>query len=214
MALNDLVRAYDATVLTETDLHEDPIVQVARWVAEARDRFTDPTDVNAMSLATADQRGRPSVRMVLLTGIDERGVTFFTHRDSRKANELRANPYAALCLHWQPIFRQVRISGPCSEVITEEIESYFDRRPPDAKRRAWSFAQSTPIADRATLHDRAAQFRTMYPDDDSIPTPTTWTGYRVAPDEIELWQGSREGLHDRFRWTQADDRWQLCRLQP
>jgi len=114
MGLNDLRRAYRAAPLAPSELHDDPIVQVARWIAEARDRFADPTEVNAMALATADQYGRPSVRTVLLTGIDECGVTFFTHRGSRKAREVQANPYAALCLHWQPIFRQVRISGRCS----------------------------------------------------------------------------------------------------
>src|SRR5882724_9254198 len=163
MGLNDLRRAYRAAPLAPSELHDDPIVQVARWIAEARDRFADPTEVNAMALATADQYGRPSVRTVLLTGIDECGVTFFTHRGSRKARELQANPYAALCLHWQPIFRQVRISGRCSEVSTQEIDSYFARRPADAKRRAWGFTQSTPIADRAALQQRAAQLRTLYP---------------------------------------------------
>jgi pyridoxamine 5'-phosphate oxidase len=214
MGLDNLRRAYRATPLAESELDDDPILQVAHWIAEARDRFADPTEVNAMALATADEHGRPSVRTVLLTGIDECGVTFFTHRESRKARELRTNPYAALCLHWRPIFRQVRICGPCSEVSTSEIASYFARRPPDAKRIAWGFAQSTPIADRAALQALATQLRRLYPDDHAIPTPTTWTGYRVTPDEIELWQGDPEGLHDRFCWIRADGQWQFSRLQP
>lgn len=214
MGLADLRRSYDGTPLTEADLHDDPLVQVARWVAEARDELESATEVNAMAVATADERGRPSVRMALLKDLDERGLTFFTNLDSRKGRELRANPYAALCLHWQPIYRQVRVSGPCREVDRDEVDAYFVSRPADSKRGAWASEQSAPIADRAAIEARMEELGRRFPDDDAIPTPTNWGGYRVEPDEIELWQGRPDRLHDRFVWTRDGAGWRRERLQP
>ena len=214
MGLADLRRSYDGTPLTEDDLHDDPLVQVARWVAEARDELQDATEVNAMAVATADERGRPSVRMALLKGLDERGLTFFTNLDSRKGRELRANPYAALCLHWQPIYRQVRVSGPCHEIARDEVDAYFAGRPADSRRGAWASEQSAPIADRAAIEMRMEELGRRFPDDDAIPTPTNWGGFRVEPDEIELWQGRPDRLHDRFAWTRDGDGWRRERLQP
>lgn len=214
MGLADLRRSYDGTPLTEADLHDDPLVQVARWVAEARDELQDATEVNAMAVATADGRGRPSVRMALLKDLDERGLTFFTNLDSRKGRELRANPYAALCLHWQPIYRQIRVSGPCHEVARSEVDAYFASRPADSRRGAWASEQSAPIADRAAIEARMEELGRRFPDDDAIPTPTNWGGFRVEPDEIELWQGRPDRLHDRFAWTRHGGAWRRERLQP
>jgi pyridoxamine 5'-phosphate oxidase len=214
MGLADLRRSYDGTPLTEADLHEDPMVQVARWVAEARDELESATEVNAMAVATADGRGRPSVRMVLLKGLDERGLTFFTNLDSRKGRELRENPYAALCLHWQPIYRQIRVQGRCEEVDRDEVDAYFATRPADSRRGAWASEQSAPIADRAAIEARMAEQSRRFPDDDAIPTPTNWGGFRVAPDEVELWQGRPDRLHDRFVYLREGDGWSRSRLQP
>jgi pyridoxamine 5'-phosphate oxidase len=214
MGLADLRRTYDGTPLTEADLHEDPMVQVARWVAEARDELESATEVNAMSVATADARGRPSVRMVLLKDLDERGLTFFTNLDSRKGRELRENPFAALCLHWQPIYRQIRVQGRCEQVGRDEVDAYFATRPADSRRGAWASEQSAPIADRGAIEARMAEQSRRFPDDDAIPTPTNWGGFRVAPDEVELWQGRPDRLHDRFVYLREGAGWTRSRLQP
>lgn len=214
MGLADLRRSYDGTPLTEADLHEDPMVQVARWVAEARDELEKATEVNAMSVATADARGRPSVRMALLKDLDERGLTFFTNLDSRKGRELRENPFASLCLYWGPIYRQIRVTGPCVEVDRDEVDAYFSTRPPDSRRGAWASEQSAPIADRAAIEARMEELGRRFPDDDAIPTPTNWGGFRVEPEEIELWQGRPDRLHDRFLWTREVAGWTRSRLQP
>jgi pyridoxamine 5'-phosphate oxidase len=214
MGLADLRRTYDGTPLTEADLHDDPLVMVARWVAEARDELESATEVNAMSVATADGRGRPSLRMVLLKDLDERGLTFFSNLDSRKGRELRENPYAALCLHWQPIYRQIRVSGRCVEVDRAEVDAYFASRPADSRRGAWASEQSAPIADRAAIEARMAEQSERFPDDDAIPTPTNWGGYRVEPDEVELWQGRPDRLHDRFLYVRDGGSWSRSRLQP
>lgn len=207
-------RSYDGTPLTDADRHADPMVQVARWVAEARDELESATEVNAMAVATADAQGRPSVRMVLLKDLDERGLTFFTNLDSRKGRELRENPYAALCLHWQPIYRQIRVQGRCEEVSRDEVDAYFATRPADSRRGAWASEQSAPIADRAAIEARMAEQSVRFPDDEAIPTPTNWGGFRVAPDEVELWQGRPDRLHDRFVYVREGDGWTRTRLQP
>lgn len=214
MGLADLRRSYDGTPLTEADLHADPMVQVARWVAEARDELEKATEVNAMSVATADARGRPSVRMALLKDLDERGLTFFTNLDSRKGRELRENPFASLCLYWGPIHRQIRVTGPCVEVDRDEVDAYFATRPPDSRRGAWASEQSAPITDRAAIEARMEELGRRFPDDDEIPTPTNWGGFRVEPDEIELWQGRPDRLHDRFLWIREGAGWTRSRLQP
>lgn len=214
MGLADLRRSYDGTPLTEADLHADPMVQVARWVAEARDELEKATEVNAMSVATADARGRPSVRMALLKDLDERGLTFFTNLDSRKGRELRENPFASLCLYWGPIHRQIRVTGPCVEVDRDEVDAYFATRPPDSRRGAWASEQSAPITDRAAIEARMEELGRRFPDDDAIPTPTNWGGFRVEPDEIELWQGRPDRLHDRFLWIREGAGWTRSRLQP
>jgi pyridoxamine 5'-phosphate oxidase len=214
MGLADLRRTYDGTPLTEADLHDDAMVQVARWVAEARDELQSATEVNAMSVATADAQGRPSVRMVLLKDLDERGLTFFTNLDSRKGRELRENPYAALCLHWQPIYRQIRVQGRCEQVSRDEVDAYFATRPADSRRGAWASEQSAPITDRAAIEARMAEQSRRFPDDDAIPTPTNWGGFRIAPDEVELWQGRPDRLHDRFVYLRAGAGWTRSRLQP
>jgi len=215
MGLGDLRRVYDGTPLDVGDLAADPLLQVARWLAEARDALDGETEVNAMALATADAAGRPSVRMVLLKDLDERGLTFFTNHGSRKGRELAENPHAALCLHWPPLFRQVRVSGPCRPVAREEAAAYFATRPPGSRRSAWASRQSAPIADRAALEAAMAAAAERFPDDAAIPLPDHWGGYRVEPDEVELWQGRPDRLHDRFRYLRgADGRWALERLQP
>lgn len=212
MGLGDLRRSYDGTPLDRDDLDPDPLVQAALWVAEARDALEGETEVNAMALGTADERGRPAVRMVLLKDLDPRGLTFFTNLGSRKARELRQNPQAAICLNWLPIHRQIRAVGRCEEIHRTESEAYFATRPLGSRHGAWASHQSAPIEDRAALEARMARAQEQFGDD--VPLPPHWGGYRLVPDEVELWQGRPERLHDRFVYHRRGDGWELERLQP
>lgn len=215
MGLGDLRRSYDGTPLDPADLHEDPLVQLGRWLDEARAVIESATEVNAMALATADEHGRPSVRMVLLKDLDARGLTFYTNLASRKGHELRVNPHAALCLHWQPVYRQVRVTGPCVEVDRSETDAYFATRPADSRRGAWASHQSAPIDSRAALEARMGEAHERFPDDADIPTPPHWGGLRVKPTEVEFWQGRPDRLHDRVHYARSPDGgWERRRLQP
>jgi pyridoxamine 5'-phosphate oxidase len=198
--------------LREDDLDPDPIRQFQVWLDEAL--RSEVPEVNAMALATATPDGRPSVRMVLLRGIDERGFSFFTNYESRKARELEANPLAAMVFFWHEVERQVRVEGRIERTSEEESDRYFHGRPAGSKLGAWSSPQSRVISGREELE---AQFRALedrYPDG-SIPRPATWGGYRLIPESIEFWQGRPNRLHDRLRYTrQADGNWMIERLAP
>lgn len=213
MPFSDLRRTYDGTPLRRDGLAADPMVQVARWVGEARDALTGETEINAMSVATVDPAGRPSVRIVLLKGVDERGLTFFTNQDSRKGQEIAANGHAALCLHWAPIYRQVRLVGRCVPVTREETEEYFATRPRGSQISAWASRQSAVIDGRHTLEAQIAAVEERFRDQE-VPAPPFWGGYRVEPDEVEFWQGRPDRTHDRFAYQRDADGWRIDRLQP
>jgi pyridoxamine 5'-phosphate oxidase len=213
MSLSDLRRTYDGAPLRREGLSADPVVQVARWIAEARDVLTGETEINAMSLATVDADGRPSVRVVLLKAIDERGLTFFTNQRSRKGQEIAATGQAALCLHWAPLYRQVRVVGRCVPVAREETEAYFAGRPRGSQLNAWASRQSAPIVGRDALESQVAAAEERFRDA-PVPAPPFWGGYRVEPDEVELWQGRPDRNHDRFAYVRAGDGWRIDRLQP
>jgi pyridoxamine 5'-phosphate oxidase len=198
--------------LHEHDLLPDPIALVQRWFADAQASGIEQHD--AMTLATATPDGRPSARAVLLKGIDARGFAFFTNYESCKARELDANPYAALVLLWIPLERQVRVSGRVERLSDEESDAYFATRPRGSQLGAWASAQSRPLPDRAALEERWAALDERY-GGTAVPRPSHWGGYRVDPDEIEVWQGRASRLHDRFRYTRtADGGWTHARLAP
>jgi pyridoxamine 5'-phosphate oxidase len=197
--------------LTEDDLPPDPIALVQRWFDDARAAGVEQHD--AMTLATAAPGGRPAARAVLLKGIDARGFVFFTNYESRKGRELDANPYAALMLLWIPLQRQVRVSGPVERLSADESDAYFATRPRGSQLAAWASQQSRPLADRAELEARWADLETRYAGGD-VPRPPHWGGYRLAPDEIEVWQGRANRLHDRFAYVRSGERWTHERLQP
>jgi len=197
--------------LTEDELLPDPIALVRRWFADAQAAGVEQHD--AMTLATATPEGRPSARAVLLKGLDPRGFAFFTNYESRKARELDANPYAALVLLWLPLQRQVRASGRVERLSAEESDAYFATRPRGSQLGAWASQQSQPLPDRGKLEARWAALEERYAGA-VVPRPPHWGGYRLDADEIELWQGRANRLHDRFRYRRAADGWTHERLQP
>jgi pyridoxamine 5'-phosphate oxidase len=201
-----------AEELHEHDLPADPIALVRRWFEEAQAYGVEQHD--AMTLATLGPDGRPSARAVLLKGVDARGFAFFTNYESRKAGELEANPQAALVLLWIPLQRQVRAAGRVERLSAEESDAYFATRPRGSQLGAWASEQSRPLPDRAQLERRGAALEERY-SGRTVPRPPHWGGYRVEPDEIELWQGRANRLHDRFRYTRTPNGgWTHGRLAP
>ncbi|HET6449196.1 MAG TPA: pyridoxamine 5'-phosphate oxidase [Conexibacter sp.] len=201
-----------AEELHEPDLPPDPIALVRRWYDEAQAFGVEQHD--AMTLATATPDGRPSARAVLLKGIDERGFSFYTNYESRKGRELDANPHAALVLLWIPLQRQVRVTGRVERLSVAESDIYFSTRPRGSQLGAWASEQSRPLPDRAALERRWAALDERY-GGETVPRPSHWGGYRVEPNEIELWQGRTNRLHDRFLYTRTPDGgWTHARLAP
>jgi pyridoxamine 5'-phosphate oxidase len=197
--------------LDERDLDDDPLRQLDAWYAEAESAGVPVPE--AMTLATATPDGRPSARIVLLKSLDERGVTFFTNRESRKGRELAANPRAALVLHWQPLGRQARIEGAVVELDRAEVETYWRTRPRGSRVAARASAQSKPVASRTELEARFTAEDGRHPGDE-VPLPPAWSGYRVVPDAVELWEHRDDRLHDRVRYERDGGGWRRQRLQP
>ena len=196
--------------MEERDLDPDPLRQFKRWFEDARGTALPAPE--AMALATATPNGRPSVRMVLLKSADERGFTFHTNYESRKGDELTANPHAALLFHWQPLGRQVRVEGCVERVASEESEAYFRTRPLGSRLAAWASPQSRPLADRAELDGLYAEAQERF--GDNVPLPPTWGGFRLVADAYEFWQHGDDRLHDRIRYEREGDGWSLTRLAP
>ena len=196
--------------LDEGDVDADPLVQVARWYQDAVDAGLVQPD--AMQLATVGADGQPSARTVLLKGIDERGLSFFTSYESRKGDQLAANPRCALVLLWKPLERQVNVTGVAERLPAAESDEYFATRPRGSQVGAWASAQSTVIDGRPSLEAALAEVEARYPD--VVPRPPHWGGYVVRPDTVELWKGRRNRLHDRFRYSRDGTGWRLERLSP
>jgi pyridoxamine 5'-phosphate oxidase len=235
MSIADLRREYNLTGLRRKDLDSDPIAQFRLWFDQAQGarasgrlrKFfigvykslllatgTEPMDLTAMTLATADKQGRPSARVVLLKGVDQRGFVFYTNYLSRKGQELEENPYASLVFYWSDQEREVCIAGPVSRLPATESDDYFRSRPRGSKLGAWASKQSTVIPDRAALEQRWKQMEAQYPAEE-VPRPPQWGGYLLSPLRIEFWQGRANRLHDRFCYTrQADQSWLIQRVSP
>jgi len=213
-----LRRDHGVQPLELDDLDPDPIVQFGRWMEEALEEgLLLP---NTMALATADATGRPSVRMVLLKGFDERGFVFYTNYESRKSGELSANPAAALVFYWSPLERQVRVEGRVEKIAADESDAYFASRPLESRLGAWASRQSAPLGSRAELEERVAELERRLAELEreyegrEVPRPPHWGGWLVRPDAIELWQGRPNRLHDRFLYTRSGDGWARTRLSP
>ncbi len=190
---------------------DDPLALFDAWYAEAK--ASEPNDPNAMALATADARGRPSLRMVLLKGHDERGFVFYTNREGRKAADLEANPYAALMFHWKSLRRQVRVEGAVSLATDAESDAYFASRSRDSQLGACASDQSRPLDLRETFEARVADARARF-EGQPVPRPPHWGGYRVAPERIEFWRDREARLHERRLFTRVNGGWTEGLLYP
>ena len=194
-------------------LDADPLVELRRWLEEAR--AAGLHEPEAMALATATPAGTPSVRMVLLRGLDERGLCFFTNYESRKADELAANPDAAVVLNWgPPLRRQLRVEGPVERMTEDESLAYFRTRGRESRLGAWASPQSRPIADRTELDERYATSSERFADVEDVPLPPFWGGFRLVPRAFELWENRPSRLHDRARYERVGDGWSRIRLAP
>lgn len=189
----------------------DPFVLFSAWFAEAR--ASELNDSNSMAVATADADGRPSVRMVLLKGHDERGFVFYTNFESRKARDLDANPNAALLFHWKSLRRQVRIEGPVTRVSDAEGDAYFATRSRDSQLGAWASDQSRPLDSRAHFEARYEAMVTRFEGGD-VSRPPHWSGFRVAPERIEFWTDREHRLHERRLFVRAAGGWSEGLLFP
>lgn len=190
---------------------DDPILFFKNWLKEAENSGIILPE--SMSVSTSTKEGRPSSRMVLLKEVDQKGFVFFTNYGSRKADELEANPFAALLFHWNMLQRQVRIEGRIERVSHEESEAYFHSRGRGSQIGAWASKQSELLDERQKLVDSVKYYENKFAGKE-IPLPEFWGGYRVIPESIEFWQGKADRLHDRFVYTQQDSTWSITRLNP
>lgn len=234
MGISDLRREYNLTGLRREDLAPEPLAQFRLWFDQATGarrsglvlkfvvglyksllglKKVEQIDVNAMTLATVNERGEPSARVVLLKGVNEGGFVFYTNYNSRKGRELAENPHAALVFYWPELERQVSAAGMVSKVTAEESDAYFRSRPRGSRLAAWASNQSEAVPNRATLEERWIAFEKKFPAE--VPRPPHWGGYVLTPERVEFWQGRPNRLHDRFVYTrQSQGSWRVERLCP
>lgn len=208
-----LRREYGDHGLAESDLAPEPIEMLRRWLDEAvSSGLHEP---NAMVVATVSSDGRPSTRLVLLKGLDERGLVFYTNFDSRKGQEISANPSVSLLFPWHDLQRQVRVEGTAVRVGQEESEAYFARRPRDSQLGAWASPQSAEVASRSELEELYTAVEQRFVESDEVSLPPQWGGFRVRPDVMEFWQGRKGRMHDRLVYRRRGETgWSTARLAP
>ena len=211
--LSDLRLSYQKGELRRETLNLNPAGQFASWLEEAL--ATDMPEPYAVTLATADAAGRPSARTVLLRGHDERGLVVYSNYQSHKGRDLHANPQAELLFYWPGLERQVRVNGRVERIDEAESTEYFHKRPRESQLAAHaSDPQSAPIASRAELEAKLARLEVQYPEDQPVPKPDFWGGYRLTPAAGEFWQGRPNRMHDRFEYLPAAEGWRITRLMP
>jgi pyridoxamine 5'-phosphate oxidase len=208
----DLRKEYMLHTLDEKDVQKDPFDQFRLWFDEAV--RADVPEPNAFTLSTADSRGIPSARVVLLKGIEQGGFSFYTNYDSAKAGELATNPYVSMTFLWLELERQVRIKGVATRLSREDSEQYFQSRPRESRIGAWASRQSSVIPDRKFLENKMQALMTEFEGQEHIPLPDSWGGYLITPNSFEFWQGRANRLHDRIRYRLGDTEWIIERLSP
>lgn len=210
--LQALRREYSLNVLDESFVSPDPLDQLRQWLREALE--SQVPEPNAMTLATVDPTGQPTVRVVLLKEIRDLGLVFYTNYESRKGRELDLNPRAAVNFLWLELERQVRVEGVAHRLETDESLAYFQSRPRKSQIGAWASEQSRPVPSRVVLEKRFREIGEKYGQEDALPLPPFWGGYVLRPSLVEFWQGRESRLHDRVEYRQVGDRWEITRLQP
>ena len=210
MNIADLRKSYEKAELSEDACASDPLKQFERWLNEAI--HSEVPEPNAMTVATVASNMRPSTRVVLIKGYDERGIVWYTNYDSRKGQELAGNPFAALQFHWVELERVVRIEGRMEKISDAESDAYFHSRPLDSRIGAWASPQSQVIDGRTVLITNAAKYAAQFML--NPPRPPHWGGYRLVPDEWQFWQGRKSRLHDRLRYRFNEGDWLRERLAP
>lgn len=211
MDLSDFRKEYAAHGIDRHELLEAPLAQFKAWFDQAK--TAGVVEPNAMVLSTFGLDGFPSSRTVLLKAADERGFSFFTNYDSKKGEEIAANPRVTLLFPWFSLERQIHITGSLIKTSDEESVAYFARRPYGSQLGALASDQSDVIADRKVLEGRLAELKSKYPEG-QVPKPPHWGGYRLIPHQFEFWQGRTNRLHDRFVYTLKGDKWEIVRLSP
>jgi len=204
-------RSYERADLLEGAVAAEPFAQLHQWLEEAY--AAGIPDANAMCLATADASGQPSARMVLLRGVDRRGLVFYTSYFSRKGRDIEANPKAALLFYWAEFERQVRIEGTLVRTTEDESDEYFASRPRGHQLSACASEQSEPVESRDLLDQRMVDYDRRFEGED-VPRPHSWGGYRLEPARFEFWQGRPNRMHDRIEYAPAGRQWEIRRLQP
>jgi pyridoxamine 5'-phosphate oxidase len=208
----DLRKEYSRATLDMSTIQKNPIKQFEKWFDEAI--LAGVSEPNAMHLATVNEEGKPSSRIVLLKGLEQNQFVFYTNYQSKKGRELEKNPACALTFFWVDIERQVRIEGVASRVEGAMSDKYFQSRPRGSQIGAWSSPQSAVIKDRSLIEERAIQMEKKFENEKVLPRPNQWGGYQIDPLMIEFWQGRASRLHDRIMFTKVDGVWRIDRLAP
>ncbi|MDC1475992.1 pyridoxamine 5'-phosphate oxidase [Pelagibacteraceae bacterium] len=191
---------------------DDPLKLFKIWISEAEKK--EINDPNALSLATSNEKNEPSVRMVLLKGLNQKGFVFYTNFNSPKSNDLKTNPKAAMCFHWKSLQRQIRISGSVSQVTDEEADLYFNSRAYESRIGAWASNQSQVMSERKELLQNIEQFKKKYKDEKKLPRPKHWSGWCLDPSSIEFWLGDQFRIHERLKYKKVSNKWKKEILYP
>ena len=191
---------------------DNPIDLFKKWFKKAEE--AEINDPNAVALGTADKKNQPSVRMVLLKGLSDKGFVFYTNFNSKKGSDLKINQQASMCFHWKSLRRQVRVIGKVEQVTEKEADDYFNSRPYKNRVSAWASSQSEKLESRDIFLSKIKEFEKKYPDQDKVPRPTHWSGWRILPQEIEFWLDGEGRIHERLNYISTSDKWRREILYP